>query len=466
MSTSKVVTRFAPSPSGQLHIGSARTALFNWLFARRHGGQFLLRIEDTDKERSTASAAQSIFKGLAWLGLDHDGAPTSQVANVKRHREVALAMLSQGHAYKCFSTQDEISEFRQKAKAEKHSSLFLSPWRNTHSQDHPDAPFVVRLKVPRDGETGIDDKVQGNVVIKNTQIDDMILLRSDGSPVYMLAVVVDDHDMGVTHIIRGDDHLNNAARQIQIYNAMGWNLPVYAHIPLIHGPDGKKMSKRHGATGVDEYQTLGYSAAGMRNYLARLGWSHGDSEFFSDEDAKKWFDLEHIGRSPSRFDFKKLANISGQHIAHTPDEELLWELEGYLEASDKPTLSESQRIAFLAGVYCVKSHAKTMEELFQKSAFMLNVRPILIDDKAQQNLNSNSSNLLKDLTRQLQDVNWDRLSLEEVVKVLAQSHGMKMGELAAPIRSALSGRVASPSIFDMMLVLGREETVARIEDIG
>jgi glutamyl-tRNA synthetase len=315
MSTSKVVTRFAPSPSGQLHIGSARTALFNWLFARRHGGQFLLRIEDTDKERSTASAAQSIFKGLAWLGLDHDGAPTSQVANVKRHREVALAMLSQGHAYKCFSTQDEISEFRQKAKAEKHSSLFLSPWRDTHSQDHPDAPFVVRLKVPRDGETGIDDKVQGNVVIKNTQIDDMILLRSDGSPVYMLAVVVDDHDMGVTHIIRGDDHLNNAARQIQIYNAMGWNLPVYAHIPLIHGPDGKKMSKRHGATGVDEYQTLGYSAAGMRNYLARLGWSHGDSEFFSDEDAKKWFDLEHIGRSPSRFDFKKLANISGQHIA-------------------------------------------------------------------------------------------------------------------------------------------------------
>ena len=278
--------------------------------------------------------------------------------------------------------------------------------------------YVIRIKIPIDNKEILEDVVQGTVEVNKSEIDDYVLVRRDGTPTYMLSVVVDDHDLGVNFIIRGDDHLNNYFRQKFIYEFMNWEIPTYAHIPLIHGPDGKKMSKRHGATGVDEYQTLGYSAAGMRNYLARLGWSHGDSEFFSDEDAKKWFDLEHIGRSPSRFDFKKLANISGQHIAHTPDEELLWELESYLKASGKPTLSKSQRTAFLAGVYCVKSHAKTMEELFQKSSFMLNVRPILMDDKAQQNLNSNSSNLLKDLTRQLQDVNWDRLSLEEVVIIL------------------------------------------------
>ena len=466
MSTPEVVTRFAPSPTGPLHIGSARTALFNWLYARRHGGLFLLRIEDTDKQRSTETSMQAIHHGMEWLGLKYDGAPVSQASNAKRHKEVALKMLSEGHAYKCFSTPDEISEFREQAKFEKKSSLFLSPWRNTLEEDHPIAPFSIRLKAPREGKTVIKDRVQGDVIIDNSQIDDMILLRSDGSPVYMLAVVVDDHDMGVTHIIRGDDHLNNAARQMQIYNAMGWKLPIYAHIPLIHGPDGKKMSKRHGATGVEEYQALGYPASGMRNYLTRLGWSHGNSEFFNDEDARSWFDLEHIGRSPSRFDFKKLANISSQHIANTEDTDLLLELEGYLKVCNYPALSEPQKITFLLGAYCVKNNAKTLKELYEKSAFILNKRPFLLDEKAKENISLLSVAVLQELTELLQGVNWDRASLETVAEVLTQNHDIKLGELAAPLRVALSGRAVSPSIFDMMLVLGRDETVARLKEHG
>ena len=464
MSTPTVVTRFAPSPTGPLHIGSARTALFNWLYARRHGGLFLLRIEDTDKQRSTETSIQAIHHGMEWLGLKYDGAPISQASNAKRHKEVALKMLSEGHAYKCFSTPDEISKFREQAKSEKKSSLFLSPWRNTLEEDHPIAPFSIRLKAPREGKTIIRDRVQGTVIINNSQIDDMILLRSDGSPVYMLAVVVDDHDMGVTHIIRGDDHLNNAARQMQIYNAMGWKLPTYAHIPLIHGPDGKKMSKRHGATGVEEYQALGYSASGMRNYLTRLGWSHGNSEFFSDEDARSWFDLEHIGRSPSRFDFKKLANISSQHIANTEDNDLLLELEDYLKVCNHPALSEPQKVTFLLGAHCVKHNAKTLKELHEKSAFMLNKRPFLLDEKAKENIASLDGIILEELTGQLQGVSWDRASLETVAEVLTQSHDIKLGELAAPLRAALSGRAVSPSIFDMMLVLGRDESIARLEE--
>ena len=322
------------------------------------------------------------------------------------------------------------------------------------------------MKAPREGKTVVKDRVQGDVIIDNSQIDDMILLRSDGSPVYMLAVVVDDHDMGVTHIIRGDDHLNNAARQMQIYNAMGWKLPIYAHIPLIHGPDGKKMSKRHGATGVEEYQALGYSASGMRNYLTRLGWSHGNSEFFNDEDARNWFDLEHIGRSPSRFDFKKLANISSQHIANTEDTDLLLELEGYLKVCNYPALSEPQKITFLLGAYCVKNNTKTLKELYEKSAFILNKRPFLLDEKAKENISPLSVAVVQELTELLQGVNWDRASLETVAEVLTQSHDIKLGELAAPLRVALSGRAVSPSIFDMMLVLGRDETVARLKEHG
>jgi|TARA_B110000305_G_scaffold218868_1_gene259364 glutamyl-tRNA synthetase len=466
MPVSSVVTRFAPSPTGTLHIGSARTALFNWLFTRRHGGQFLLRVEDTDKERSTEASTQAIYRGLEWLGLDFDGQPISQAANSKRHAEVAHAMLDAGHAYKCFATQDEIAAFRDVAHAEKNSTLFRSTWRDVADCDHPDSPYVVRLKAPRDGQTVIKDQVQGDVTIRNDQLDDMVLLRSDSTPVYMLAVVVDDHDMGVTHVIRGDDHLNNAARQIQIYIAMGWDLPVYAHIPLIHGPDGKKMSKRHGATGVEEYQALGYSAAGMRNYLARLGWSHGDDEFFTDSQAQSWFDLEHIGKSPSRFDFKKLANVSGQHIAQTENAALLHELQGYLAATAAPTLNDAQKLAFLKGVYCVKDRAKTMAELLEKSAFMLNARPLDFDQKAKQTLDIVSIGILIELTPQLQNVIWNREALEALVGILAESHNTKLGKLAAPLRAALSGRVVSPSVFDMMLVLGRDETIARLNDIS
>ena len=466
MPVSSVVTRFAPSPTGTLHIGSARTALFNWLFTRRHGGQFLLRVEDTDKERSTEASTQAIYRGLEWLGLDFDGQPISQAANSKRHAEVAHAMLDAGHAYKCFATQDEIAAFRDVAHAEKNSTLFRSTWRDVADCDHPDSPYVVRLKAPRDGQTVIKDQVQGDVTIRNDQLDDMVLLRSDSTPVYMLAVVVDDHDMGVTHVIRGDDHLNNAARQIQIYIAMGWDLPVYAHIPLIHGPDGKKMSKRHGATGVEEYQALGYSAAGMRNYLARLGWSHGDDEFFTDSQAQSWFDLEHIGKSPSRFDFKKLANVSGQHIAQTENAALLHELQGYLAATAAPTLNDAQKLAFLKGVYCVKDRAKTMAELLEKSAFMLNARPLEFDQKAKQTLDIVSIGILIELTPQLQNVIWNREALEALVSILAESHNTKLGKLAAPLRAALSGRVVSPSVFDMMLVLGRDETIARLNDIS
>ena len=466
MPVSSVVTRFAPSPTGTLHIGSARTALFNWLFARRHGGQFLLRVEDTDKKRSTEASTQAIYRGMEWLGLDFDGAPVSQAANANRHAEVANAMIVAGHAYKCFATQDEIATFRDAAHAEKRSTLFLSPWRDVTETDHPDVPYVVRLKAPRDGQTVIKDQVQGDVIIRNDQLDDMVLLRADGSPVYMLAVVVDDHDMGVTHVIRGDDHLNNAARQLQIYLAMGWDLPVYAHIPLIHGPDGKKMSKRHGATGVEEYQAIGYSAAGMRNYLARLGWSHGNDEFFTDAQAQSWFNLEYIGKSPSRFDFKKLANVSGQHIAHTESATLLHELEGYLAIIGKPALSDVQKATFLTGAYCVKVRAKTMGELFEKSAFMFDDRPLNLEKEAKLSLDLVSIGILNELTPQLQNVIWKREALETLVGHIAQAHETKMGNLAGPLRAALSGRIASPSVFDMMLVLGRNETIARLNDIS
>ena len=463
---SQVVTRIAPSPTGYMHIGTARTALFNWLYARGRGGKFLLRIEDTDRERSTPEATDAILRGMEWLGLDYDGEAVSQFERADRHAEVAYHLLSEGKAYKCFSTQEEIQEFRDTARAEGRSTLFQSPWRDADADTHPDAPYVVRIKSPETGVTVIHDQVQGDVTIKNDQLDDMVLLRSDGSPVYMLAVVVDDYDMGVTHVIRGDDHLNNAARQIRIYRAMGWELPTYAHIPLIHGPDGKKMSKRHGATGVEEYQALGYSAAGMRNYLARLGWSHGDDEFFTDSQAQSWFDLEHIGKSPARFDFKKLANISGQHIAQTDDAALLHELEGYLVATDAAPLNDAQKSLFLSGAYCVKERAKTMAELSDKSAFMFQSRPLDREEKAVQALDPVSIGILTELTPQLRNANWTREELEGLVERLALSHETKMGKLAAPLRAALSGRVTSPSVFDMMLVLGRDETIARLTDIS
>ncbi|MCK0094720.1 glutamate--tRNA ligase [Yoonia sp. F2084L] len=459
-----VVTRFAPSPTGALHIGSARTALFNWLYARGRGGKFLLRIEDTDKGRSTDENREAILDGLTWLGLDWDGAPSSQAANADRHAAVANTLLANGHAYKCFSTQEEIEAFREKARAEKISTLFRSPWRDVAEADHPDAPYVIRIKAPREGQTTLHDEVQGDVTWSNDQLDDMILLRSDGTPVYMLAVVVDDHDMGVTHVIRGDDHLANAFRQNLIYEAMGWDKPTLAHIPLIFGADGKKLSKRHGATGAAEYQALGYPAAGMRNYLTRLGWSHGDDEFFSDAQARDWFDLGGIGKSPARFDFKKLENICGQHIAVADDAALLQELQDFLAATGAAPLTETQNDGMLTAMYCLKERAKTFPELIDKAHFVLTQRPVEIEEKAASHLTDVSRGILRELTPQLQNASWSRDILEGIVASTAEAHDMKLGKLAGPLRAALAGRAVSPSMFDMMLVLGQDETIARLQD--
>ncbi|SHI67768.1 glutamate--tRNA ligase [Wenxinia saemankumensis] len=461
-----VVTRFAPSPTGQLHIGGARTALFNWLFARAKGGTFLLRIEDTDRARSTEENRQAILDGLTWLGLDWDDEPISQAARADRHAEVARELLARGSAYKCFSTQEEIEAFREAAREAGRSTLFRSPWRDADPATHPDAPYVIRIRAPQDGATTIHDAVQGEVTLGNDQLDDMVLLRSDGTPVYMLAVVVDDHDMGVTHVIRGDDHLTNAFRQKLVYDAMGWDVPVMAHIPLIFGPDGKKMSKRHGATGAAEYRAMGYPAAGMRNYLTRLGWSHGDAEYFTDDQARDWFDLDGIGRSPARFDLKKLENLCGQHIAAADDAALLHELEGYLAAIGRPALTEGQRDGLARAMPHLKERAKSFPELFEKAHFLFAERPIRPDEKAAGALDPVSRGILAELTPQLRDATWQRDALEAVVAGTAEAHGLKLGKLAGPLRAALAGRTVSPSVFDMMLVLGRDESVARIADAG
>lgn len=459
-----VVTRFAPSPTGFLHIGGARTALFNWIYARGRGGKFVLRIEDTDRERSTPEATQAILNGLTWLGLDWDGEPISQFAGRNRHAEVATTMLAQGSAYKCFSTQEEIAAFRDAARAEGRSTLFLSPWRDVLEDQHPDAPYVIRLKAPRDGQTVIKDAVQGAVTVCNDQLDDMILLRSDGTPTYMHAVVVDDHDMGITHVIRGDDHLNNAARQAQIYNAMGWDLPVFAHIPLIHGPDGKKLSKRHGALGVEEYAAMGYPPAAMRNYLARLGWSHGDDELFTDAQALEWFDLGGIGKSPARLDFKKLEHVASWHIAQMDDADLVEEIARFREMTDQPALSQAQHNGLLTAMYCLKDRAKSLPDLLEKAQFVMAERPLDRDEKSQAALTDVSRGILLELTTQLQNDSWSRDTLEAVLTTTAEAHGFKFGQLAQPLRAALAGRAATPSVYDMMLVIGRDETIARLTE--
>ena len=459
-----VVTRFAPSPTGYLHIGGARTALFNWLYARGRGGSFLLRIEDTDRARSTAEATEAILAGLTWLGLDWDGDPVSQFSRADRHADVAHQMLAQGQAYKCFSTQEEIAAFRDAARAEGRSTLFRSPWRDADPADHPDAPYVIRVKAPLDGATVIRDRVQGDVTISNAELDDMIVLRSDGTPTYMLAVVVDDHDMGVTHVIRGDDHLNNAARQMLVYRAMGWDVPVWAHIPLIHGPDGKKLSKRHGALGVEEYQRMGYPSAAMRNYLARLGWSHGDDEFFTDAQARGWFDLAGIGKSPARLDFKKLDHLTAQHMSVAEDAALLHELEAYRTATGMVALTSAQRAGLLKAMPLVKDKAKSFDQILEKAQFILSDRPIECDAKAGATLNDVSRGILRELTPRLQNASWARGNLEEVVGEVAQAHGLGLGKIAQPLRAALAGRTTSPSVFDMMILLGRDETLGRLQD--
>ncbi|MBA4489699.1 glutamate--tRNA ligase [Paracoccus sp. S1E-3] len=453
-----VVTRFAPSPTGYLHIGGARTALFNWLYARGRGGKFLLRIEDTDRARSTPEATEAILEGLEWLGLDWDGAPISQFERAGRHAEVAREMLANGHAYRSYETTEEIAAWREAHP----NQPFQSPWRDRTHQ--PDAPYVIRLRAPREGQTVIADAVQGDVTFQNDQLDDMVLLRSDGTPTYMHAVVVDDHDMGVTHVIRGDDHLTNAARQAQIYDAMGWKRPVFAHIPLIHGTDGKKLSKRHGAVGLHEYAALGYPAAAMRNYLARLGWAHGDDELFTDLQAREWFDLPGIGRAPARLDFKKLEHVSGWHIARMDDATLLAELAAFLDATGQPVLTETQ-IARLTPILSVlKEKAKTLPALLEQGHFALIGRPVAMDEKAANALDTVSRGMLKELTAALQHATWSRDELEQAAKTVAEAHGLGLGKIAAPLRAALAGKTSTPSVFDMMLALGRDEALARLED--
>ena len=461
---SEVVTRFAPSPTGFLHIGSARTALFNWLFARHHGGKFLLRVEDTDRKRYTPEAVDTIFASMKWLGLDWDGEAVSQFEGAARHSEVAMQMVEKGTAYRCFSTQDEIAAFREEAKANGTSTLFQSPWRDTPPTDHPDLPFVIRLKAPQTGETSVDDAVQGSVTWKNETLDDMILLRSDGTPTYMLAVVVDDHDMGVTHVIRGDDHLTNAARQKLIYQGMNWEVPIFAHIPLIHGEDGKKLSKRHGAVGVEEYRDMGYPPEAMRNYLARLGWSHGDDEFFTTDQAVEWFSLDGIGKSAARFDFKKLGNLTQQHFKETDDAILTDVFCEFLATHNDVSVSDDKKEILRNAMPLLKERAKTYLELSESAHFALSERPFEPDEKASTFLNSVSIGILKKLTSRLQQVTWSHEEIETELREFAQDQDLKLGQVMQPLRAALTGRTVSPSVFNVMEILGRPETVARLED--
>jgi len=423
-----------------------------------------LRIEDTDRERSTPEATEAIFAGMRWLGLEWDGEAISQFERAPRHREAAQMMLDAGTAYKCYATKEEIDAFRAKARAEKRPPLFPSPWRD--ATENPDLPFVVRLKAPKTGETVVDDKVQGRITFKNDTMDDLVLLRSDGSPTYMLAVVVDDHDMGVTHVIRGDDHLTNAARQTLISQALGWEVPVFAHVPMIHGDDGKKLSKRHGALGVEEYRDMGYLAEAMRNYLARLGWSHGDDEFFTTAQAIEWFNLDAIGRSPARFDFKRLENLSGQHIRAADNTALFEEVAAFVAAQNGPAFSATQKQVFIDTMDELKSRARTIPELLDMAHFFLGSRPFTPDAKAAQLLDTVSRGMLNRLTSRLRDARWSKEILEAEVREFAEAEALKLGKVAQPLRAALTGRGVSPSVFDMMVIIGKEETLARLEDVS
>jgi glutamyl-tRNA synthetase len=466
-----VVTRFAPSPTGFLHIGGARTALFNWLYARRQGGTFLLRIEDTDRERSTDAAVTAIIDGLSWLGLKWDGETISQFARVERHREVVETLLATGGAYHCYASPEELEEMRLRARAEGRSMRYDGRWRDRDpSEAPPGVKPVIRLRAPQEGETVIDDKVQGRVVFANTDLDDLVLLRSDGTPTYMLAVVVDDHDMGVTHIIRGDDHLTNAARQMQIYQALGWEVPIMAHIPLIHGPDGAKLSKRHGALGVDAYRAMGYLPAALRNYLVRLGWSHGDKEFFSTEEMIEAFDLSSIGRSPSRFDYAKLENMNGHYIRATADDELLAMLIvglPYLPGGSDLAkhLDEAGRTKLAAALPGLKERAKTLVELVDGASYLFAARPLRLDERAREIVAQGGRAHIVALLPRLEAVGeWTPPAIEAAVRDYAGESGAKLGQIAQPLRAALTGRATSPGIFDVLAVLGREESLGRLQD--
>jgi glutamyl-tRNA synthetase len=469
--TEPVVTRFAPSPTGFLHIGGGRTALFNWLYARHRGGKMLLRIEDTDRERSTAAAINAIIDGLTWLGLTWDGEIVFQFSRAQRHRQVAEQLLAAGKAYRCYASPEELAEMREAARREGRSKLYDGRWRDRDpSEAPPGVKPVIRLKAPATGETVIEDQVQGRVTWQNSDLDDLVLLRSDGTPTYMLAVVIDDHDMGVTHIIRGDDHLTNGARQKHIYDALGWTVPVMAHIPLIHGPDGSKLSKRHGALGVDAYRAMGYLPVAMRNYLVRLGWSHGDQEIFSTEEMIAAFDLPQIGRSPARFDFAKLESLNGHYIRACADADLIGALEQLL-----PHIAGGQELAgkmtpalrnkLMAAMPGLKERAKTLVELFEASRFVWANRPIELDDKAKALLTPEAKALISPLIQEFAaNGDWSAASIEAGVRSFADRLGLKLGAVAQPLRAALTGRTTSPPIFDVLAVLGREESLARLRD--
>jgi glutamyl-tRNA synthetase len=469
--TDTVVTRFAPSPTGFLHIGGGRTALFNWLYARRHGGKMLLRIEDTDRERSTAAAIAAIIDGLTWLGLNWDGEIVFQFSRAARHRQIAEQLLAAGKAYRCYASPEELTAMREAARREGRSKLYDGRWRDRDpAEAPPGVKPVIRLRAPLTGETVIEDQVQGRVVWQNSDLDDLVLLRSDGNPTYMLAVVVDDHDMNVTHIIRGDDHLTNGARQKHIYEALGWSVPIMAHIPLIHGPDGSKLSKRHGALGVDAYRAMGYLPAAMRNYLVRLGWAHGDQEIFTTEEMIAAFDLAAIGRSPARFDFAKLENLNGHYIRATADsdllaamEELLPHIAGGQELASKMT--PALRSKLLTAMPALKERAKTLVELFDSTRFLWASRPLDLNDQAKALLTPEAKSCTTALLPELATIeDWTPEAIETVVRGYAERAGLKLGAVAQPLRAALTGRTTSPPIFDVLAVLGKDESLARLRD--
>ncbi|RVT92435.1 glutamate--tRNA ligase [Sphingomonas crocodyli] len=465
--TRPVVTRFAPSPTGFLHIGGARTALFNWLYARHMGGKFLLRIEDTDRARSTEPAIEAILDGMRWLGLDWDGDAVYQFARADRHAEVANELLAKGHAYRCYATPEELAELREQQRAAKQPLRYDGRWRDRDPSEAPaGAPFVIRLKAPREGEVTIEDRVQGAVTVRNSELDDMILLRSDGTPTYMLAVVVDDHDMGVTHVIRGDDHLNNAFRQLALIRAMEWPEPIYAHVPLIHGADGAKLSKRHGALGVDAYRDeMGLLPEAVNNYLLRLGWGHGDAEIIDRDQAVEWFDLGGIGRSPARFDMKKLENLNGHYMREADDARLAdLAAPGVAKALDRE-MTSAERALLLRSVPFLKVRAKDLNDLADGSLFLFRARPLDMDEKANTLLDEPGKALLaqaRDVLAATSD--WSVPELEAAIRTVAESAGIGLGKVAQPLRAALTGRTTSPGIFDVLALLGREESLARMDD--
>lgn len=466
-----VVTRFAPSPTGFLHIGGARTALFNYLFAKRHGGKFMLRIEDTDRKRSTEPAIEAILDGLRWLELDWDDAPVFQFARVDRHVEVAHAMMASGHAYKCYATNEELAELRAAAQAENKRFLYDGRWRDRDPSEAPEGVQpAIRLKAPKEGETVINDLVQGEVRVANAELDDMVLLRADGTPTYMLAVVVDDYDMGVTHVIRGDDHLNNTFRQIQVFSAMGWALPAFAHIPLIHGADGAKLSKRHGALGVDAYRDMGLLPAAIRNYLLRLGWSHGDLEIVSTEEAIKLFDLDGVGRSASRFDMAKLENTNAHYMRESNAQTLCQSITPLIEAKIDRALSDAETSRLAIGMASLQQRAKTLLDLAVSAEIYLDGAPFSQSPKAAKVLAgadapAGLAAAISALT-QIPSSAWDEESIEAALRAGAEAAELKLGKLAQPLRAALTGSDASPSLFEVAAVLGRDETLRRAKLAG